>query len=369
MLNPQTHSINLSKNEYKVYARHLNLKHIGINGQKRFKQAKILFIGAGGLASSAMIYLAACGIGCIGIIDNDHIVQSNLHRQILYNWQDINKLKVISAHKKIQAINPLCQINTYPYKLNKHNAVEIIQKYDIILDTSDNFYVRYIIDYACYKVHKIHIYGAIQNFEGQISVFNYKSGLRYSDLYPQYLNLQTNSCNNTGVLGILPGTIGLLQATEAIKIIAGAGKILSGYILTYNALTLSFKKIKIRPAIINQNLRYNTVKNMSNIYTISVHNLYKKILHQPDSLLIIDVRQKVEFQIKHIKYAINIPLKQAKNIDEIERIKKNSKNKIIILYCSDNSRSIIASKIYYKYNIPHFRLENGINGWNTKYKI
>nr|YP_009294555.1 molybdopterin biosynthesis protein [Asparagopsis taxiformis]AOM66038.1 molybdopterin biosynthesis protein [Asparagopsis taxiformis] len=359
-LNPRNYDTYLSKEEYKLFARHLSLDSIGINGQKRLKQASILFIGAGGLASSAIIYLAASGIGCIGIIDNDYITESNLHRQVLYKVNNVNQLKVVCAKKEILKINPSCQVNIYPDRLNENNAIHIFNKYDIILDASDNFPTRYIIDQVCYQLHKVHIYGAIQNFEGQISVFNYKNGITYSDLYPKSLQLNPHTCNEIGVLGILPGIIGLIQATEAIKIITGSGEILSGYLLIYNALTIDFKKIKIR-----SNKKTNLLISNYKFPTDSSHNLSIKdfkqyLFHNKRKILIIDVRQNIEFQLQHIQNAINIPIKQLTSYTKIPFIKKQALNKMIIIYCSDNSRSILASLILTKYQIIHYRLENGI---------
>nr|QCI08067.1 Molybdopterin biosynthesis protein [Plumaria plumosa] len=251
MLNPNLKKINLREEEYTIYARHLILENIGINGQKRLKSSKILIIGAGGLGCPAILYLAALGIGYIGIIDEDRINRSNLSRQILFNQENNNQLKTICAKQRIQKINPQCKIITHSYKLTEYNAFEIIKYYNIIIDASDNFKTRYIINYTCYQLHKIHIYGGIQQFEGQISVFNYKSGPRYSDIYPKILNLKDFSCNLNGVLGIITGTIGILQATEAIKIILGVGKILHQDLLIYNSLYSSFKLIKVNSLKMN----------------------------------------------------------------------------------------------------------------------
>nr|YP_009295597.1 molybdopterin biosynthesis protein [Mastocarpus papillatus]AOL58081.1 molybdopterin biosynthesis protein [Mastocarpus papillatus] len=354
--------IDLSREEYKRYARHLIIDQIGINGQKRLKQAKILLIGAGGLACPAILYLVTSGIGSLGIVDDDTVSLSNLHRQILYSPQDINQLKTICL-KKIQEINPYCEVKIYSYKLNKYNALDLIKIYDIILDTTDNFETRYVIDKTCYKLHKIHIYGAIQNFEGQVSVFNYKNGPRYSEIYPNRAGLVTNNCNEIGVLSIVPGIIGILQATEAIKIILGVGEILSGNILVYNSLNMSFKKIKIQNQISKQVIgsRYNKYTSKKD-HILSVYELQKKMIYN-ESIMLVDVRQKKEFKTNYIKNAINLPLitiKQKKNIDLINR---NSFNKTIVIYCSENSRSITASKILNTNNIKHYRLQDGLNSW------
>nr|YP_009296108.1 molybdopterin biosynthesis protein [Schizymenia dubyi]AOM65043.1 molybdopterin biosynthesis protein [Schizymenia dubyi] len=352
MLNPFIQNITLSNHEYNKYTRHLILDNVGTHGQKRLKATAILFIGAGGLACPAIIYLACAGIGHIGVIDNDKVSLSNLHRQILYNYNDINKLKVNIAEQKVHHINYLCKISTYPYLLKQNNADPIIRKYDIIIDASDNFKTRYIINHACQKFHKIHIYGAIQNYEGQISVFNYKNGPNYSDIYPQKLNLKNNNCNNLGVLGTLPGIIGTLQATEAIKIILGIGTITSGYLLTYNALTTTFKKIKIYS---NRRYKSNHVKLLSNKNGI-YQNKKLKIRNYDGRVIIIDVRNNQEFNKSHLKYSINIPLKEIARQKTIRFIYDHCSHKNIILYCDNRSRSTIASKILNKHNIKHSQI-------------
>nr|QVY58313.1 molybdopterin biosynthesis protein [Kappaphycus striatus] len=363
MLNPKLDKYYLSNEEYQIYARQIILDQLGIKGQQRLKKAKILVIGAGGLGCPAMLYLASSGIGCLGVIDNDTIAHSNLHRQILYTTKNISYLKILSAQERIQEINPKCRVNTYPYKLNQKNAYELIKEYDLILDTSDNTLTRYLIDDVCYKLHKVHIYGAIQNFEGHVSVFNYQSGSRYSDLYPKTLQNIENNCNNTGVLGMITGIIGILQATEAIKIILGINSILSNYLLIYNGINTSFKKIKIN----TKKIHINQINNKINSYNKNIiykHDLkYQLIDNKINKLIIIDVRQEIEFNVKHIPYAINIPLKNIKTKKNIEFIKMLNKKAKIIIYCSNNSRAIMASMILTKYNIRHYRLKNGLKEW------
>lgn len=353
------HIINhiLSEKEYNQYARHIILEKISFQGQQKLKAAKILFIGAGGLACPCLIYLAACGIGNIGIIDNDTISISNLHRQILYNQYDLNKLKTETAKRKIQETNPNCNVNIYSYKLNYGNSFNLIKNYDIIIDTSDNFSTRYIIDEICYQLHKIHIYGAIQQFEGQMSVFNYQGGPKYSDLYPKHLKLDEETCNSVGVLNVLPGIIGILQATETIKIITGFGNVLSGHMLIYNAEEMSFKKVKIL-AIKKYDQELNNTKKSDNIIG------YKELINKNiNELSFIDVRQNTEFQQKKINNALNIPLKEISYKSNIDFLKRELKQKILIIYCSNNSRAIIASNILNKYKIRHWRLKNGLNDW------
>ena len=347
----------LSEEEYNKYARHIILDKIGLPGQQKLKAAKILFIGAGGLACPCIIYLAACGIGHIGIIDDDTISISNLHRQILYNQCDLNKLKTDTAKRKIKAINPHCKVRIYSIRLNYENGFNLFKHYDIIVDTSDNFSTRYIIDEICYVLHKIHIYGAIQQFEGQISVFNYQGGPKYSDLYPKHLQLNQKDCNSIGVLNVLPGIIGILQATETIKILTGLGDVLSGHMIIYNAESMSFKKVKIVTYTQHNNYRKPVIETNN---TISYEELSNKDINQ---FTLIDVRQNIEFQQQKIHNALNMPVKEIKYKSNIEFLKRELKEKIIIIYCSHNSRAIIASNILNKYHIKHWRLKNGLHDW------
>lgn len=354
----------LSEEEYNKYARHIILDQIGIDGQYKLKQSKVIIVGAGGLGCPSILYLATSGVGHIGIIDNDTISISNLHRQILYTKGDLKQSKTIVAKKKISEINSNCTVNIYPEELSFKNAFELIKQYDIVIDASDNFITRYILDEACYRLHKVHIYGAIQGFEGHTSVFNYQSGPRYSDLYPKSLNLQDNNCNTFGILGVLPGIIGIIQATEAIKIITGIGKILSGYLMIYNALNMSFKKNRIltgNPFLIRKDYSRQTFHKMNN--NISYTIIKQKPITEHSRIIFIDVRQRVEFQKEHIENAINIPLRELTHKSNITLLINYSNNYILILYCSHNSRSIIASNVLYKYNIRHLRLTNGYHNW------
>lgn len=340
MLNPNLSNIYLTQTEYYTYSKHFILDKIGLQGQKRLKHAKVLIIGAGGLGCPALIYLVSTGIGTIGIIDQDYIEISNLNRQILYTITNINLEKTIVAKKRLLNINPKCKIITYTQKFQKQNSLNIISHYDLILDCCDNFNTRYIIDTACYNLHKIHIYGAVNKFEGQLSVFNYNNGLRYSDIYLNNI-IQTNfnnNCNNNGVLSSITGIIGILQASEAIKIILGIGEIITGKLLTYNLLNHKIKIIPIYKKNINKNnnLKINLVKNI--YYTQSIN----KSIHK---LIIIDIRNIHEFKRNHFKYAMNIPLIYLDNQTTINFIKKHLINKIILIYCKSQSRSKIAHNL------------------------
>nr|YP_009397106.1 Molybdopterin biosynthesis protein [Spyridia filamentosa]ARW66292.1 Molybdopterin biosynthesis protein [Spyridia filamentosa] len=341
--------MNLSKIELKRYNRQIIIDNIGINGQMRLKKAKILIIGAGGLGCPILLYLASSGIGHIGILDYDTIDKSNLNRQILYAEKDEKILKTKAAQEKINILNSHCQIIAYNIKLNSNNSLDIIKKYDIIVDASDNFNTRYVIDFACHKLHKPHIYGAIQEFEGQICVFNYKDNLRYSSIYPHDLNLENNNnCNISGVIGEITGTIGILQATEVIKIILGIGDILNKKIINYNLLKASFKSHYIT-SIRDKNNKLK--KSDNNAWKKSIISQYIINKLNSNKILIIDIRNKREFHKKHPVYSINIPLRYLKFKKAIEFLYNQCNKRIIILYCNNISRSIIASKFLYKNNI------------------
>lgn len=360
MLNPNINLLKLSKQDCNIYAKHLILESIGLSGQKRLKKAKILIIGAGGLGCPALLYLVASGIGYIGIVDHDKINISNLNRQIIYNLNDTNLHKTISAKYHLQKMQAKCKIITHTYQLIRDNAVEIIQYYDIIIDASDNFKTRYLIDKICYKLHKTHIYGAIQQFEGQVSVFNYKNNNRYSNIYPEQSTLIQNNCNQSGVIGVVTANIGIIQATEAIKIILGIGRIISNKIFICNLLTMSFKHIKYYK--IKQN------NNFTNLCEISRPNLVKNIILKSEIdylktiynsyLLIIDIRQRNEFTTNHISKSINIPINKLQMKQTLTLIKKHSNTQKIIIYCSTIYRSTIASYILQNNNISHYILKN-----------
>nr|YP_009498048.1 moeB [Gracilaria changii]ART65311.1 moeB [Gracilaria changii] len=350
------YSNSLSELEYKRYIRHVVLDHIGYNGQKRLKAAKILFIGAGGLAACGILYLAASGLGCIGIVDDDKVAYSNLHRQILYTDDDIGKLKVHVVRDRVKYINSSCSVNIYSCRIDEKNCKDIIKNYDIVIDTTDNFQSRYLISRSCYLRNKVHIYGAVQAFQGHVSVFNYKGGTSYFDLYPKKLNLDKQECNILGVLGILTGIIGMLQATEVIKIILGTGNILSGYLLVYNLLDSSFKKLKIIPQ-----KNYDLVESYYNHKFLNFNFLSQcnlSLIMNQFAIILIDVRQPEEFQKYHLSKAINIPLRNMRSIKTINFIHNYSLHKKIVVYCYDNLRSLVASQILYKNQIVHYRLNS-----------
>lgn len=364
MLNPSIKEEKLNDAEYERYSRHLIIEEFNQEGQKRIKAAKILFVGAGGLSSSALLYLTASGVGEIGIIDNDKIEVSNLQRQIIYKIDNIKENKVKAAKYNLQYLNPLINIITYNDLLTEKNAHKIIANYDIVIDGTDNFTSRYIISRSCHFMHKIHIYGAIEKFIGQISVFNYQNGPNYYDLYNELSNKKFIDCSERGVLNTLPAIIGIIQATEALKIVTGIGAIMSGYLLIYNSLDLSLKKIRIRPARLNidiqQKLNKKSEFDIQSFKPIYIDKQDIQNLSNKTSYQLIDIREPIEFKIQKIKDSINIPLKRLKKITTIKYIKEQFIENIIIIYCNNELRSYIASQILNKYQIKHYILKGGI---------
>ncbi len=239
--------MSLSNEEKNRYSRHILLKEVNEEGQLKLKKSKVLVIGAGGLGSPILLYLSAAGVGTIGIIDFDTIEESNLQRQILFNSSDVGKSKSITAKEKLEKKNPFISIIALNEKLTRQNAVSIFKQYDIIVDGTDNFSTRYLINDACVLTNKPLVYGAIHRFEGQIAVFNYQNSATYRCLFPEPPaegNVQT--CSEVGVIGILPGIIGSFQANEVLKIILGIGEKLSNKLFIFNALTMQQLEVKIK---------------------------------------------------------------------------------------------------------------------------
>ena len=237
----------LDKDEIARYSRHLILEQVGIAGQRRLKAASVLCIGAGGLGAPLLMYLAAAGVGRIGIVDFDLVDASNLQRQVIHGVHSLGRPKVASAVERIADINPFVQVDVYEEPLSSANALDILRPYDVIVDGTDNFPTRYLVSDACELLDKPNVYGSVSQFEGQASVFNYQGGPTYRDLYPEPPPPGlVPSCAEGGILGVLPGLIGLIQATETLKIILGLGKTLSGRLLLYDALTMRFRELKLR---------------------------------------------------------------------------------------------------------------------------
>jgi adenylyltransferase/sulfurtransferase len=238
----------LSSDEIARFSRHLILDEVGMEGQRRLKAGSVLVVGTGGLGSPLLLYLVAAGVGRIGIVDFDVVDASNLQRQIVHGTSTVGVPKVQSAKARLLDLNPHVQIDVYEEPLTSHNALRILAPYDVVVDGTDNFPTRYLVNDACVLLGKPNVYGSIFKFEGQATVFNHKGGPNYRDLYPEPPPPGlVPSCAEGGVLGILPGVIGTIQATEVVKILLDKGTTLSGRLLTYDALNLRFRELKVRP--------------------------------------------------------------------------------------------------------------------------
>ena len=237
----------LTHEEIARYSRHLILDEVGMEGQRKLKAAKVLCIGTGGLGSPLLMYLAAAGVGRIGIVDFDVVDASNLHRQVIHGTASVGMAKVDSAKARIHDINPNVVVDVFEVPLTADNALEIMEPYDVVVDGTDNFPTRYLVNDACVLLGKPNVYGSIFKFEGQATVFNYQGGPNYRDLYPEPPPPGlVPSCAEGGVLGILPGIIGVIQATETVKILLGQGTTLSGRLVLYDALNMKFRELKLR---------------------------------------------------------------------------------------------------------------------------
>ncbi len=325
----------LTKEEQKQYDRHLILNEVGVEGQLKLKAAKVLVVGAGGLGCPVLQYLTAAGVGTIGLIDDDVVSQSNLQRQILYTQNDIDTPKVLAASKRLSALNPFIQFNTYYEKLTKENAIELFSKYDIIVDGSDNFSTRYLVNDAAVLTNKPLVYGAIFKFEGQVSVFNYNEGPTYRCLYPTPPKPdEVPNCSQIGVIGVLPGVIGSLQANEVIKIICSLGEVLSGKMLTYNLLTMQQLVLKFKrtdKAIVKElEENYDVFCGVSlgeNEITLNELNKNKETYN------LLDVREPWEREQHHIG-GQHIPLRELS-----QRFNEVDITKDIVVYCKSGIRS------------------------------
>ncbi len=238
--------IQLSKEELARYSRHIIIPEFGLEGQKKLKAAKVLVIGTGGLGSPMLLYLAAAGVGTIGIVDFDVVDDSNLQRQVLFSVNDLGKPKVLAAKERIESLNPHINIIAYNERLTSDNALELFRQYDVVADGTDNFPTRYLVNDACVMTGIPNVYASIYRFDGQVSVFNYEGGANYRDLYPEPPPPGlVPSCAEGGVLGVLPGIIGSLQANEVIKVITGIGETLSGRLFAFDALNFTTKIFKV----------------------------------------------------------------------------------------------------------------------------
>lgn len=302
------------------YIRQTSLKEFGIAAQAKLKEAKILVVGLGGLGVPALQYLNAMGVGTLGMVEGDTVDLHNLQRQVLYAENEVGEAKINIALKKLSAQNSETQLETYPAYLNSDNALEIIDKYDLVLDASDNFATRYLVNDACVILNKPFVYGALHGFEGQVSVFNYNNGPTYRCLFPNMPKAEeVPNCDDNGVLGIIPGIIGSFQALEAVKVVTGVGEVLAGKLLVYNGLTqysmkIGLNKVERAEPITELQANYE-LANCSTIPEIAA----KAFAALYSSVQTIDVREEYEYQQQHLIPSKNVPLSQLEeNLDSLD---------------------------------------------------
>ena len=375
----------LSNDEVKRYSRHLIMPEVGVEGQEKLKKGSVLCIGAGGLGSPAALYLAAAGVGTIGIVDFDVVDYSNLQRQVIHGTSDVGRSKLASAKDRLLELNPHINIETYETALSSKNALDLFKPYDVILDGTDNFPTRYLTNDACVILGKPNAYGSIFRFEGQASVFATKGGPCYRCLYPEPPPPGlVPSCAEGGVLGVLPGVVGTIQATEAIKLIMGIGEPLIGRFLIYDALRMKFRELKLKKdpdcpvcgthPTVTELIDYEqfcgvapaatevavSTANSSETET-DVKELKRKIDAKEDFFLL-DVREPNEYQIGKIPGSTLIPLGEVP-----QRVSEIPRDKEIIVHCKMGGRSAKAAAFLRTQGYTKVKnLKGGILDWSDK---
>jgi sulfur-carrier protein adenylyltransferase/sulfurtransferase len=374
-------SVTLSNDEVLRYSRHLILPEVGMEGQLKLKAASVLLVGAGGLGAPLGLYLAAAGVGHIGLVDFDVVDFTNLQRQVIHHTSDVGRKKLDSAADKMLAINPFLKITKYDVALSSENALDIFKDYDYVVDGTDNFPTRYLVNDACVLLGKPNVYGSIFRFEGQATVFAYEGGPCYRCLYPEPPPPGlVPSCAEGGVLGILPGVIGLIQATETVKLILGAGEPLVGRLMLYDALGMRFRELKLRKnpecpicgdhRTITQLIDYHqfcgvpqnpvaeTKVDENDIDPVEV----KAKIDRGDNFVLVDVREPHEYQICNIPQAVLIPLGQVQG-----RLAELDPQADIVMHCKGGTRSAKACAILKAAGFQHVRnMTGGILAWADK---
>lgn len=347
------------------YSRHVILSEIGESGQKKINSSKVLVIGSGGLGCPVLQYLAAAGVGTIGIVDNDTVDISNLQRQVLFGKSALGMNKAEAAKERLSDINDELDYQIYPVKLTNRNALDIVSKYDIVVDGTDNFATRYLINDACVILGKPLVYGSIFKFEGQVSVFNYKGGATYRCLFPSPPDPGTvPSCSEVGVLGVLPGLIGTMQANEVLKIILGLGDVLSGKLMMFNALTLEsqswnilanseqIEELKQETSLLNKDYEEFCGFGKSDI------EILISDVKNPSDFTWVDIRNEYEVPRTNLPDVIEVPL------DELStQLYRIPTNKPIVFICQKGMRSRLAVEIFEKEKsgrVKSFSLHGGV---------
>jgi sulfur-carrier protein adenylyltransferase/sulfurtransferase len=362
-------SASLSPADLARYSRHLALREIGVQGQEKLKAASVLLVGAGGLGSPAALYLAASGVGTIGVIDNDRVDVSNLQRQVLYDTQSVGRPKADAAKERLLGLNPEIELVSHPVELRASNVREIFARYDVVLDGTDRFNTRYLTNDACVILRKPLVSAAIHRFEGQAMTYVPGQAPCYRCLFPEPpADGLVPNCAEAGVLGVLPGVMGTIQATEAIKLIVGIGEPLLGRLLTYDALAMRFGEFRFtrrpdcaacgdqptirEPADLAEVCSADVMAQVRRLSPIELRELFGKIA-------IVDVRSPKEFGVSHLPEAVNIPVGEVQ-----QRLAEIPRNQPVVFICRSGARSMTASAMATRAglaNVAH--LEGGLLGW------
>jgi sulfur-carrier protein adenylyltransferase/sulfurtransferase len=368
----------LTRDEVQRYSRHLIMPEVGVEGQRKLKAARVLCVGAGGLGAPASMYLAAAGVGTLGLVDFDVVDASNLHRQIIYGTPDVGKGKLEASRERLTAMNSGVKVVTHEVALTSKNALDVLKDYDVVLDGTDNFQTRYLVNDACVQLGKPNAYGSIFRFDGQASVFGVKGGPCYRCLYPEPPPPGlVPSCAEGGVLGVLPGIIGIIQATEAIKLILGAGQPLVGRLLLYDALQMRFRELKLRRdpecpmcgdhptihALIDYDQFCGVVPahaqpTGAGVPEVTAEELKAK-RDRGEDVFVLDVREPNEYQISRIEGSTLIPLGElASRTAELDRDRE------IVVHCKMGGRSAKAVALLQERGFTKVRnLKGGILSW------
>jgi molybdopterin/thiamine biosynthesis adenylyltransferase/rhodanese-related sulfurtransferase len=378
----------LTREELARYARHVILPDVGVDGQRRLKGARVLLVGAGGLGSPAAMYLAAAGIGTLGIVDSDDVDASNLQRQILHDTASMGRPKVESARDRVKAINPNVSVEMHQVRLTSANALQILDRYDVVLDGADNFPTRYLVNDACVLLGKPNAFGAIFRFEGQASVFGARNGPCYRCIYPEPPPPGlVPSCAEAGVFGVLPGIVGTIQATETIKLILGVGETLVGRLLVYDAMRMTFRELKVpkdpecpvcgtKPTV-RELIDYEEFCGMkaaeapvaepalagdADVSPVITVQELKARWDRGDRPFLLDVREVVEHELVRLDGDVLIPLGEL-----VARQQELDPDREIVVYCHHGNRSGRATAYLRHNGFPHARnLRGGIEEWAVR---
>ena len=372
---PRSPSPPFSPDELRRYSRHLLLPEVGVAGQKALRRSKVLLVGTGGLGAPAALYLAAAGVGTLGLVDFDAVDLSNLQRQVLYSTADVGRPKLAAARERLEGLNPGTKVVPHESRLDSSNALDILRGYDVVVDGTDNFPTRYLVNDACVLLGKPNVYGSIYRFEGQVSVFDARRGPCYRCLYPEPPPPDlVPSCAEAGVLGVLPGVVGGLQATEAIKILIGIGEPLVGRLLLYDASTMAFRELRLERnpdcvlcsphATQHELIDYPAFCGVTEtgpsrgVPEVTAEELQAE-LAGPDPPILVDVREPEELEISRLPGALSIPKGDlAERVDELTRARS------VVVFCRSGSRSAGAVRLLLDLGFQNVRnLHGGINDW------